>query len=69
MTKLPKKDLLKRQVQLNNEIQKQRLSNPMQKSNKELTLKPSNSEASGKTSVYKKREFNFKKKPLASKIK
>jgi hypothetical protein len=70
MSKLPKKDLLIRQKNLNNKLQLQKYPNPCQKSTKELTMKPfeyQNTNSGVISGV--PRKLNFKKKPLASKIK
>ena len=70
MSKLPKKDLLMRQHRLNKELQKQRLSNPLMKSQKGLSFKPSEYSMKGSTQAsYQQRKLNFKKKKLTSKIK
>ena len=70
MSKLPKKDLLVRQKKMNDKLKVQNLTNPSQKSDKELTLKPFeyNNMNTGSPSIVE-RKLNFTKKPLVSKIK
>jgi rhodanese-related sulfurtransferase len=69
-SKLPKKDLLMRQHRLNQEIQKQRISNPKSRNFEKLSNKPCQHKImKGETAMFQERKLNFKKKNLTSKIK